>query len=27
MYANEKKEEGGEPEPASASGPTIEEVD
>ena len=27
MYANEKKDEGGEPEPASASGPTIEEVD
>jgi L1 cell adhesion molecule like protein len=27
MYAEEKKEEGGEPEPASTSGPTIEEVD
>jgi L1 cell adhesion molecule like protein len=27
MYAEEKKEEGGEPEPATTSGPTIEEVD
>jgi L1 cell adhesion molecule like protein len=27
MYAEEKKEEGGEPEPSSTSGPTIEEVD